>query len=435
MQFRKYLITLLVIPALALAGCSGVALSLNSANTQAAAALPNQVTVSPSTSSSTGSSTVASTSPSSSSALASGDPVALQNMYEQIYAKVNPSVVSIQVIEGSQSVSTGNQGSGLPFGFTNPNQRSPQTQSQSVALGSGIIWDTQGDIVTNNHVVSGASQITVTFADGTSVDAKVVGTDPNSDLAVIKVSAPASELVPVSVGNSDLVKVGQIAIAIGNPYGEANTMTAGIISALDRNLPVTSNSLTSSSGAQYAIPDIIQTDAPINPGNSGGVLVDINGQLIGVTSAIESSSQSNSGIGFVIPSNIVQKVASSIVKTGAYNHPWLGISGTTLTPDLATAMGLNAQQQGALVVDVVSGGPAAKAGLQASTQNTTVSGQQVSVGGDVITAINGQPITKFDDLSTYLLTNTEAGQNVTLTILRQGKEQTVQVTLGTLPSN
>lgn len=432
MKFRKYLISLLVIPALALAGCSGVALSLNSANTQAAsaaAAVPDQVTVSPTT--------TASTSSSASSSLAAGDPVALQNMYEQIYAKVNPSVVSIQVIEASQPVSSSNQGSqipGFPFGFANPNQQSPQTQSQSVALGSGIIWDSQGDIVTNNHVVSGASQITVTFADGTSVPAKLVGADPNSDLAVIKVSAPASELVPITVGNSDQVKVGQIAIAIGNPYGEANTMTAGIISALNRNLPV-SSSLTSSSGAQYAIPDIIQTDAPINPGNSGGVLVNIDGQLIGVTSAIESSSQSNSGIGFVIPSNIVNKVASSIVQTGTYNHPWLGISGTTLTSDLATAMGLSTDQKGALVVDVTSGGPAAKAGLQPSTKTVTVAGQQTSVGGDVITAINGQPITKFDDLSSYLLTNTEAGQNVTLTILRQGKEQTVQVTLGTIPSN
>jgi 2-alkenal reductase len=301
-------------------------------------------------------------------------------------------------------------------------------------LGSGFVWDTQGHIITNNHVVDGASKVQVTFSDGMTVDAKVVGTDPNADLAVLQVNVPASQLTPVVLADSTQVKVGQIAIAIGNPYGLAGTMTEGIISGLERTLPVGLDNLTSQQGPTYSIPDIIQTDASINPGNSGGVLVDIQGQLIGVTAAIESSSGSNSGIGFVIPSAIVKKVVPSLIATGSYQHPRLGISGTSMTPDLAKAMGLDSQQNGALVIEVTPGGPAANAGLQASNQTATINGQNVPVGGDVIVAINGQSVKQFDDLSTYLFYNTSIGQTVNLTVLRNGKEQTVKVTLDALPN-
>jgi serine protease Do len=193
------------------------------------------------------------------------------------------------------------------------------------------------------------------------------------------------------------------------------------------------NSLAQST-PQYTIPDIIQTDASINPGNSGGVLVNTDGQLVGVTSAIESSTNSNSGVGFVIPSTIVQKVVPVLIKSGSYKYSWLGISGTSLSPDLAKAMGLNANQQGALVVTVTSGGPAEKAGLLASEQQTTIDGQQVPMGGDVITAVNGQTIKNFDEVISYLFNNTTPGQTITLTVLRQGHEQQVKLTLGERPT-
>jgi 2-alkenal reductase len=348
----------------------------------------------------------------------------MESAFEQVYAKVNPSVVNIQVVENQTATNPNNRQN--PFGFGNSG---PQE-----ALGSGFVWDTQGHIVTNNHVVSGASRITVTFADGFTVDATLVGADPYSDLAVIQVDVPASRLIPVEVADSTQVKVGEIAIAIGNPFGLQGTMTQGIISGLERTLPSSSDNSGTQTGLAYSIPDIIQTDASINPGNSGGVLVDENGKLIGVTAAIESSSNANSGVGFVIPSAIVNKVVPSLVKSGTYKYSWLGISGTTLIPDMATAMGLDAGQQGALVVTVTTNGPAAEAGLLASEKQVTLNGQQVPVGGDVITAINGQTVTQFDDVISYLFNNTQPGQTITLTVLRQGIEQSVKLTLGERPT-
>jgi len=355
---------------------------------------------------------------------APGSLAAFESTFEQIYTQVNPSVVNIDVIQQATTSSGGGRFGNSPFGF---GQSGP-----SEALGSGFVWDKQGDIVTNNHVVNGASSISVTFADGTTVDAKVVGNDPNADLAVIKVDVPADLLQPVIVADSTQVKVGEIAIAIGNPYGNAGSMSQGIISGLSRTIPADS---TGNSSTTYSIPDIIQTDAAINPGNSGGVLVDDQGRLIGVTSAMESSSGSGSGVGFVIPSAIVEKVVPALIKTGHFDHPWLGLSGTTLTPDLVKAMNLKSSQKGVLVMDLAAGGPAAQAGLKASDTQATVSGQQVPVGGDVITAVNGQPVNRFEDLMSYLLNQTQPGQSVTLTILRGGKEQTLKLTLGTMPTN
>ena len=344
---------------------------------------------------------------------------AYEGALEAIYAQVSPSVVSIQVVESASASSSSPLS---PFGGgSQPSQ----------ALGSGFVYDAQGHIITNNHVVSGASSIEVTFSDGTTVPAKVVGTDPYSDLAVIQVSAPANLLQPVTVANSKQVKVGELVVAIGNPFGLQNTMTSGIVSALGRSLPATDGNTT---GPTYTIPDIIQTDAPINPGNSGGVLLNDQGQVVGVTAAIESSSNSSSGIGFVIPSDIVQRVVPDLIKTGAHAHPYLGISGTSLDPDLAAAMGLNASQQGALVAEVTAGGPADKAGLKGSTKQVTISGQPATVGGDVITAIDGQPVKSIDDVIAYLENSTQVGQKVTLTILRGGKEQSLVITLGERPA-
>lgn len=360
---------------------------------------------------------------------------AYEGALENIYAQVSPSVVSIQVVQQSSSNDQANgQFFGIPgFGnfFGSPNQNNqPSTPQFSQALGSGFVWNKDGYIVTNNHVVSGANKIQVKFADGTTLSAKLVGADPDSDLAVIKVDNPGFALTPITIADSTQVKVGQVAVAIGNPYGLENTMTTGIVSALGRSLPANDAAVPSATnGATYTIPDIIQTDASINPGNSGGPLVNDQGALIGVNSAIESQSGSNAGIGFSIPSAIVNKVIPELIKNGKYEHPYLGISGTSLTPDMATAMKLNATQRGALVEEVTPNGPADKAGLKGSSQQVTIDGQDVNVGGDVITAIDNTPVKTIDDVIAYLADHTNVGQKVTLKVLRDGKEISVDVTL------
>ncbi|MEN6483021.1 MAG: PDZ domain-containing protein [Anaerolineaceae bacterium] len=348
---------------------------------------------------------------------------AYQGTLESIYEQVNPSVVNIQV---TSKITADQQ---VPFTFPNNSGELPTQQ----ALGSGFVWDTNGYIVTNNHVIDGANRIVVTFADDGQYEATLVGADKDSDLAVIKVDAPKDVLKPVSMADSNSVKVGQLAVAIGNPYGLNGTMTVGIVSAVDRSLSVdSSRSLDTGS---YTIPDIIQTDAAINPGNSGGVLVNTAGAVIGVTSAIESTSGSNAGIGFAIPTSIVTNVVPELIKNGSYAHPWVGISGTTLNIDIINAMNLPENQRGILVVDVVANGPADKAGLLGSGTNVTISGQQARVGGDIITAIDGQTLNNFEELVSYLASSTRVGQKVTLTILRDGKEQTLDLTLEKRPDS
>ena len=219
--------------------------------------------------------------------------------------------------------------------------REDESQQLLTSLGSGFVWDTQGHIITNNHVIEDADRIRVTFYDGTIAEATLIGADPDSDLAVIKVETDNIELRPVTVGDSRKLKVGQLTVAIGNPFGYQNTMTVGFISGLGRLLPATDNFL----GTNYNIPDIIQTDTSINPGNSGGVLLDSGGRLIGVTTAIATESGSSAGIGFAIPSAIVQQVVPSLISTGRYEHAWLGVSVLTLNPDLAEAMNLDAGRQ------------------------------------------------------------------------------------------
>jgi serine protease Do len=397
---QTWFIAVLLLSTLALSGCSVAALPLQGSVAAAAPATAAVPQIAPTT-----------VVPSAAGNVGVLD--ALQGTLEQVYRQVDPSVVSVVVIENASTSSL-----------------SGTTQTPQTVLGSGFVWDKEGDIVTNNHVVDGAGQISVRFADGTIASAKVIGTDVNSDLAVLKVDLPADALKPVQLGDSTRVQVGQLAVAIGNPFGEEGTMTLGIVSALGRTLPVQSST---SSGLNYSIPDVIQTDAPINPGNSGGVLVNDQGQVIGVTAAIESAVQSSAGIGFAIPSLIVQKVVPALIKTGHYDHPYLGISGTSLVPDLAKAMNLPSDQRGALVVTVTTGGPADKAGLRGSSQQTQINGTSVPVGGDVIVAIDGQPVQEFDDLLSYLARNTEVGQKVTLTVLRDGQEVTVGVTLAARP--
>ncbi len=359
---------------------------------------------------------------------------AYQSALEKVYQEVSPSVVNIEVTQKQTSSIQGfqipqvpgfPQIPGLPFG-------EPDVQNEPItSLGSGFVWDKDGHIVTNNHVVANAEKITVTFADGTIVDGKVVGSDPDSDLAVIKVDVASEKLKPVALADSRQVRVGQLAIAIGSPFGLEGSMTVGIVSALGRSLP----SNESAAGPTYTIPDVIQTDAPINPGNSGGVLVNVNGQVIGVTSAIESPVRANAGIGFAIPASIVQRVVPFLIRNGRYEHPWLGISGRSLNPDLAKAMDLPENQRGILVIDVTLNSPADKAGVKGSTKEAEIEGRTVRVGGDVITAIDGQPVREFDDLAAYLASNASVGQKVTLNILRNGQEHAIEVTLAARPSS
>jgi S1-C subfamily serine protease len=285
--------------------------------------------------------------------------------------------------------------------------------------------------VTNNHVVSGADNITVTFYDGTEVPGTLVGADADSDLAVVKVTMPDLQIQPVQIADSTQLKVGQLAIAIGNPFGLQGTMTVGFVSGVGRVLSANENAV----GPTYSIPDIIQTDAAINPGNSGGVLLDDTGKLIGVTSSIATTSGSSSGVGFAIPSAIVQQVVPSLIQNGHYDHPYLGASILSLNPAIATAMNLPANQRGALIESLTAGGPADKAGLQASKNSFSLNGQNIFIGGDVVTAYNGQVVKSSDDLVTFLARSGAVGQKVTLSVLRSGKGIQVEVTLGKRPSS
>ena len=335
-------------------------------------------------------------------------------IFEAVYQKVNPSVVQIVNMA------------------TDPNLNTSQAIPQGE--GSGFVWDKQGDIVTNAHVVDGADKLQVIFADGTTLDAKLLGADPSGDLAVIRVDPTQVNLTPIEQGNISQVKVGQRVIAIGNPFGFSGTMTQGIVSALGRSIPSLTN---------FDIPEAIQTDAAINPGNSGGPLLNEQGQVIGVNDQIQSSSGSSSGVGFAIPINIVQRIVPALIKTGQYLHPYLGIEGGTYTQAWAQALGFPQGAKGAYVLSVTRGGPAAQAGLRAGSQNTDIilgvdnfgSPPYLQRGGDLITAVDAHSIANMDDLLVYLEENTTAGQTVHLTVLQAGGNQrTVSVTLGQRPN-
>lgn len=298
------------------------------------------------------------------------------------------------------------------------------TTATGAGSGSGFFYDREGHIVTNNHVVEDAETIRVVLADGSQVPAEVVGTDPDADLAVIVVEAPAELVVPAELGDSSQVQVGQWAIAIGNPFGLERTVTRGIISALGRVFPQESG---------FSIANLIQTDAAINPGNSGGPLLDLRGRVIGVNTMIISETGASAGLGFAIPVNIVKKVVPALIKDGFYAHPWLGIRGYTITPELVEALGLPVER-GALVGEVTPGGPAAKAGLRGGRRTVRVPGyaEAVQAGGDIIVAIDGNRVTGMDSLISYL-DFTEVGQVVVLDVIRGTERLSIQVTLGRRP--
>jgi len=286
--------------------------------------------------------------------------------------------------------------------------------------GSGFVIDKTGHIVTNNHVVEGADEVHVTLADGTRVPAEVVGTDPYNDLAVIEIDVPPEKLYPVELGSSTDLRVGQRAIAIGNPFGLDRTLTTGVISSLGRPLEVESGRV---------IYNVIQTDAAINPGNSGGPLLDSRGQVIGVNTAIQTGAEN---IGFAVPVDTVKRVVPELIETGHYRHPWLGAPGYSVDSELAQSLGL-AVEKGILVAQIYRGSPAAKAGLRGGNREVIVGNRRIIAGGDIIVAIDERPVKNNEDLTVYLETETQVGQVVELTILRGDQEMTVKVKLGEVP--
>ena len=294
-------------------------------------------------------------------------------------------------------------------------------EQQASGQGSGFVFDSDGHIVTNHHVVDGAQSVSVRFWDGSTYDATVVGSDPSTDLAVIKVDAPADALVPLALGNSDELSVGESVVAIGSPFGLENTLTSGVVSALNREMTSQNN---------FTISNSIQTDAAINHGNSGGPLLNAAGQVIGVNTQIKSESGGSDGIGFAIPSSTVSSIVPQIISSGSVEHAYLGVGVATLSQSVADQLDVPA---GVMVTEVREGTPAADAGLRAANGSATVDGQSYPTGGDVITAVDGTAITDGASLQTAIDAK-RPGDSVEITYTRDGNSTTVQVSLGTRPS-
>ena len=326
----------------------------------------------------------------------------LEGSLEALYERVSPGVVSLQF-----------------------------TTAEGGGQGTGFVIDKEGHIITNYHVASEATDLEVHFPSGLKVYGTVIGTDMDSDLAVIKVDVDPALLVPLTLGDSEAIKVGQTVVAIGNPYGLSGTMTVGIVSARGR---VLDSMRQTESGTFYSSGDTIQTDALINPGNSGGPLLNLNGEVIGVNRAIQTAGTSvtggavNTGIGFAISSNTVRRVVPSLIENGSYAYPYLGLSSySNMSLAMVEALKLP-QSTGAYVANVVAGGPADKAGLKGGTQPTSVQG--LTTGGDLIIAVDGIEIKDFSELMSYLVLNTSVGDDIVLTIIRSGQTRDVTVTLG-----
>ena len=287
--------------------------------------------------------------------------------------------------------------------------------------GSGFIWDDKGHIVTNYHVVATASIVDVEFADGTQYPASVIGLDPNSDLAILKVDSNGKTLIPLNLGDSTNVKVGNHTIVIGSPFGQEFSMSSGIVSAIKRTVP--------SQNAMFSIPNVIQTDAAINPGNSGGPLMDIDGNVIGINSQIISRSGGNQGIGFAIPINSVKKIIPTLIRGEKFEYPYIGITGMDLNTNLKNALKIDLNVNGVMVVDVVKGSPADLGGLLGYTGTVSDNNNSYPSGGDILTAINTMPIKSMGDLLTILFSDHSPGDSVTFTILRDSNQLDLDITL------
>ena len=331
----------------------------------------------------------------------------------QIYKRTAPGVV---LITATSQAGT----SPDPFSFG-----APQSQQQR-ALGSGFVIDKSGYIITNYHVVQGAKSIQVTFSNNASIDARLVGADPSTDIAVIQVDATSRALTPLTLGNSDGVQVGDSVVAIGNPFGLSRTITAGIVSAIQREITAPND---------YAIDHVIQTDASINHGNSGGPLINTRGEVIGVNAQIETggTAQGNVGVGFSIPSNTVKTVVGQLIKNGKIDHAAIGVLAQDLTPDVAKTFRLPVTS-GVLVETVQPGSGAARAGIKAGTSEVTVAGESYKLGGDIIVEADGVPVRDLAGLRDIVAMK-KPGDTITLKIYRGSTQLTVDIKLGRRPSS
>ena len=309
-------------------------------------------------------------------------------------------------------------------GVVRVNVQRNETGEQTNALGSGFVFDKKGHIITNAHVVDKAKKIVVTFLDGRSYNAEIIGIDEFTDLAVIKVNTDSTLLQPLSLGDSSNLKVGESIAAIGNPFGLSGSMTSGIVSQLGRLLP---------SGSGYSIPDVIQTDAAINPGNSGGPLLNMRGEVVGINTAIQSTTGEFTGVGFAIPSQTVVKIIPTLIEKGEYKHPWMGISGRDIDPDLAKVLGLK-DAVGFLIITVVENSPASKAGLIGSEKTIQVEGINYPMGGDIILSVDEIEVRKIADILIHLQRAKSVGDEMVLEILRDNRTTDITIILQERPN-
>jgi serine protease Do len=342
--------------------------------------------------------------------------------FKELFARAKDSVVQVTV-------------RGTPFPFVD---------NSTFAIGSGFVFDRQGHIITNNHVIYGGSNVTVTFSNGTIYTAEVVGADIFSDIAVLNVvtkeeesaQGVSKEFIPLPLGNSSILAIGDEVAAIGNPFGLTGSMTTGVVSGLGRLIPIQTTNITTTPEARaFSIPNIIQTDAAINPGNSGGPLLNMNGEVVGLNTAVLSSGQFFSGIGFSIPSDTLRTIVPALIANGTYLHPWVGIAGTDIIPEIALALGLE-EARGVLVVDITPGSPADKSGIRGGDMPVTnITGiEELRLGGDIIMNVDDQRVNKTDDLLSYIETNKQVGDTVTMTILRDGELIEIDLVLGSRPA-
>ncbi len=299
-----------------------------------------------------------------------------------------------------------------------------QTNNGTGGVGSGFVFDKKGHIITNAHVIDDATKIIITFLDGRSYNAEIIGMDKYTDIGVIKVNADLKLLHPLSLGDSSNLEVGEPITAIGNPFGLSGSMTSGIISQMGRLLP---------SDSGYSITDVIQTDAAINPGNSGGPLLNMRGEIVGINTAIQSTTGEFTGVGFAIPSQTVAKIVPTLINEGEYKHPWIGISGADIDPDMASVLGLK-DAIGFLIITIVEDSPAEEAGLIGSNGTKKVDGREYSIGGDIIIGVDGIEVRKIADILVHLQRAKTIGDEMDLEILRDGRTTNVTVILQERPN-
>jgi len=309
-------------------------------------------------------------------------------------------------------------------GVVRVNIQRNQTENDTGGVGSGFVFDKKGHIITNAHVIDDATKTIVTFLDGRSYNAEIIGVDKSTDIGVIKVNTDLKLLHPLSLGDSSNLKVGETITAIGNPFGLSGSMTSGIISQMGRLLP---------SDSGFSIPDVIQTDAAINPGNSGGPLLNMRGEIVGINTAIQSTTGEFTGVGFAIPSQTVAKIVPTLIKEGEYKHPWIGISGKDIDPDTANILGLK-DTLGFLIITVVEDSPAFDAGLIGSNETIKVEGREYLIGGDIITTVDGIDVRKIDDILIHLQRVKTVGDEMVLEILRENRTTSVTIILQERPN-